>query len=59
MVDKAVALLLSFDWIEAKLKATGAPYLINNYHKVMAAVSDEVSYTFFTSNKLSGFSLDA
>ena len=44
MVDKAVTLLLSFEWIEAKLKATGAPYLINNYHKVMAAVGNEVSY---------------
>jgi len=42
MVDKAVTLLLSFEWIEAKLKATGAPYLINNYHKVMAAVGNEV-----------------
>ena len=44
MIDKAVELLLSFQWIEAKLKATGAPDLINNYHKVMGLVRDVVSH---------------
>ena len=42
MVDKAVELLLSFKWIEAKLRATGAPDLINNYHSVLQLVRNEV-----------------
>ena len=43
MTEKAVELLLSFHWIGAKLKATGAPDLISNYHKVMELVSEDVS----------------
>ena len=43
MVDKAVELLLSFKWIEEKLRATGAPDLINSYHKVIKLVQDDVS----------------
>ena len=42
IIDKAVELLLSFKWIEAKLRATGAPDLINNYHSVMQLVGNEV-----------------
>ena len=42
MRERAVELLLSFDWIEAKLNATGAPDLINNYQKVMQLVDKEV-----------------
>ncbi len=43
LTEKAVELLLSFPWIESKLLATGAPDLINNYHKVMKLVGDDVS----------------
>ena len=42
-MDKAVELLLSFKWIEEKLRATGAPDLINSYHKVIKLVQDDVS----------------
>ncbi len=42
MVGKAIDLLLDFSWITAKLRATGAPDLINNYHQVKGLVNDEV-----------------
>ena len=42
MVDAAVELLLNFKWIASKLRATGAPDLINNYHSVLQLVENEV-----------------
>ena len=47
MVDKAVELLLDFSWIDAKLRATGAPDLINNYHRVLRLATEEVSFFLF------------